>query len=588
MNSGTNIAERNLILLHHFQPEVAKGLYEHLRIQREKGIGSPYRVVPTQAGFPTLIKIEGNKRFDLHERESPLAATRMIVQSVQNQTPGVLCVCSSGLGYTPCSLAPLLSRTKVIVVEPEYDILIEALRITDWGKVLPSNRFLVMAGDQAIQQLQDILKTHGSFLKDGIRFVDGRIFEKEERKPFDGLEATALESKDTFQYRKSSPLKVNTSRYAIVSGPAHKELLPVLCEEIKSDEHEARPVFRKRPFLEFMQTEEMWWESLGRPLPAKLLSFSEKVCLPYEWERIKAYGIERYLWCYDDPFRGAVDQHSFNHFDRVYCFDPFLTKRLQKILSKPIHFLPAATTFGQGISGTPPAHLPAQFDVTFIGSTGLQRQDDRLLQLVAKRDSSYQTLEHFVTEQLTQNSRVSYDDLLSLPVEFPGYSKQARVILLQDLATFVIRLHYLTALVGTSAVIFGDQLWAEESMTGAASKLYGGQSTDFLQETPWIYHNSKININTFNVQCVNSPTVRMFDVMACGGFLLNEYRPFLETMFEIGQEIEVFHNRDELLEKINHYLEHEEERKRIASAGCERVLREHRYRDRLRIIFGGK
>ena len=112
-----------------------------------------------------------------------------------------------------------------------------------------------------------------------------------------------------------------------------------------------------------------------------------------------------------------------------------------------------------------------------------------------------------------------------------------------------------------------------------------GRNVDYLHETPWIYRRSRINLNYFNVQCVNSPTVRIFDVMACGGFLLTEYRPFIKEMFRIGEELDVFRSREEQVEKIQYYLNHENERKEIARAGQERVLREHRYRNRLPVIF---
>ena len=47
---------------------------------------------------------------------------------------------------------------------------------------------------------------------------------------------------------------------------------------------------------------------------------------------------------------------------------------------------------------------------------------------------------------------------------------------------------------------------------------------------------------------------RCQEIALCGGFVLTEYVPGIENMFEIGKEIDVFDSEDELKEKINFYL----------------------------------
>ncbi len=78
---------------------------------------------------------------------------------------------------------------------------------------------------------------------------------------------------------------------------------------------------------------------------------------------------------------------------------------------------------------------------------------------------------------------------------------------------------------------------------------------------------------------------RNFDVPGCGGFLLTEYIEKLEDLYEIGKEIDCFFNFNGLVKKIKYYLEHDEERERIAKAGYERTLRDHTSEKRLNEIF---
>lgn len=68
---------------------------------------------------------------------------------------------------------------------------------------------------------------------------------------------------------------------------------------------------------------------------------------------------------------------------------------------------------------------------------------------------------------------------------------------------------------------------------------------------------------------------RIYEVAMCGGFVLSEYVPGLEYYFELGKEIDVFYDEEDLLEKIKYYLKHEEERESIARRGYERARRDY-------------
>ncbi|MEK7075481.1 MAG: glycosyltransferase, partial [Patescibacteria group bacterium] len=86
---------------------------------------------------------------------------------------------------------------------------------------------------------------------------------------------------------------------------------------------------------------------------------------------------------------------------------------------------------------------------------------------------------------------------------------------------------------------------------------------------------------------------RNFEVPACGGFLLTEPAEDLYNFYEYEKEIVIFNSLPELIKKTVYYLNHEEERKRIAQAGYERTLMEHTWGKRFSEFFdiiqtGGK
>jgi spore maturation protein CgeB len=75
--------------------------------------------------------------------------------------------------------------------------------------------------------------------------------------------------------------------------------------------------------------------------------------------------------------------------------------------------------------------------------------------------------------------------------------------------------------------------------------------------------------------------MRLYEATGMGTMLLTDAKANLPDLFEPGQEVETYADEDELVDKIAHYLAHEDERGAIARAGQERTLREHGYEARM-------
>jgi hypothetical protein len=67
-------------------------------------------------------------------------------------------------------------------------------------------------------------------------------------------------------------------------------------------------------------------------------------------------------------------------------------------------------------------------------------------------------------------------------------------------------------------------------------------------------------------------TARTFEICGAGGFMMHERTAEAEQFFEDGKECVMFSDHDEMVDRIRHYLAHDEERRAIAWAGRQRSL----------------
>lgn len=93
-----------------------------------------------------------------------------------------------------------------------------------------------------------------------------------------------------------------------------------------------------------------------------------------------------------------------------------------------------------------------------------------------------------------------------------------------------------------------------------------------------LIHRSKIILNIsrviwFNIE--SGITVRTYQVLAHGGFLLTEYCQELEETLTPGKDVETYRDMEELNDKIAFYLKHDDARNKIAAQGHQTFLTYH-------------
>ena len=100
-----------------------------------------------------------------------------------------------------------------------------------------------------------------------------------------------------------------------------------------------------------------------------------------------------------------------------------------------------------------------------------------------------------------------------------------------------------------------------------------------------IFYLSRVNLNITQPSIETGLPQRILDIMGCGGFCLSNYQREIDDYFKIGTEIEVFHDLEELKDKVSYYLSHEEERLKISINGYRRIREEFSYLHQLKKLL---
>lgn len=104
---------------------------------------------------------------------------------------------------------------------------------------------------------------------------------------------------------------------------------------------------------------------------------------------------------------------------------------------------------------------------------------------------------------------------------------------------------------------------------------------DYYTQAPFVYRNSKINLNISLRSIGSGIPLRAFDIMGCGGFLLTNFQADFMEFFVPNEDFVYYTDYEDLLAKVDYYLTHDEERERVARNGYEKVKLYHTYEHRI-------
>ncbi len=196
-------------------------------------------------------------------------------------------------------------------------------------------------------------------------------------------------------------------------------------------------------------------------------------------------------------------------------------------------------------------------------------------------------MEEILAAQLAEPCRYMVDALMRDRLgDFMSAMAQRRPELditnwLGEMAARDKRLEMMARLARFDAHVWGDPGWSALESRGVS---YRGRAAHGDELTK-IYAAAQVQIDIGRIYQSDIITMRVFDVLACGGFLLAEHSEALVSCFEPGVEIESWRTPDELEDKVAYYLDNPKEREAIAQRGLSAVRDRHRMRQRVKQII---
>ena len=314
-------------------------------------------------------------------------------------------------------------------------------------------------------------------------------------------------------------------------------------------------------------------------------------------------------WSVDSPVPELFSNALKNEWNRIFLFDKSQYEFFRPLNPEHIFYLPLATNVKRWenviLNMTENDFTKYDADVSFVGSLYTEKSRyDTLIQIQSSPAGSAGT--HSVISPYTQGF---VDGLIEAQLKVYGYNfipdnLNERVIseiaaadsdFYEGSDTYTDTRRYLVAhqYIGMKLAAVERERTLNRLAEHFRVALYthsdtsrlkgvdclGGVNT--LTEMPKVFHASRINLNMTMRPIETGLSLRIWDILGCGGFLLTNYQAEIPEYFEIGKELETYESMEELEQKVQYYLTHEEERIEIAINGYEKTAKFHTYEMRI-------
>lgn len=308
-------------------------------------------------------------------------------------------------------------------------------------------------------------------------------------------------------------------------------------------------------------------------------------------------GIRYISWTYDSPFMYLYSATIALETNLAFVFDRATVEELHKKGITTVHYLPMAAPVAFYDSFYSGAAIRGQYqsEVSFVGSLYTEERQDQMRHLAGVSPSTAQYLEMLIGLQLQSyampvlerflNPEILADLQRVCPISIEEDELQSEAWMYANY--FLAR--QVTARERTETLeqigkLYQLKLYTPEP-TPQFPDIDNRGPVDYCNGMPYVFKNSKINLNISLKSIYSGIPLRAFDIMGCGGFLLSDFQADFGELFVPEEDYVFYTTAEDLYRKVAYYLEHEEVRKQIAKNGYEKVKEKHTYDHRVKEIL---
>lgn len=295
-------------------------------------------------------------------------------------------------------------------------------------------------------------------------------------------------------------------------------------------------------------------------------------------------------WFVDNPHL-IVHQYEkcVSPWTALFSYDEDTVPSLKEAGFVNVRYLPLGTDVERFRPDNVPVPASWKADVSFVGNSMIEKVAARLKkgglprELLSKFNRAAQAYEKSSTRSVSECLKVEEPEIYGLYQSLSDREKQlAFETAVTWQATRLYRNGLARRLLPFHPLIVGDTGWLSEFRKERASFRFM-DAISYYSQLPQFYQNSKINFNCTSKQMKGAVNQRVFDVPASGSFVLTDWRPQMDALFE-ADEMACYHAPEEIPALVEKFLNYPEERKKIVRNARKRVLAEHKWEDRLKTL----
>ncbi len=317
---------------------------------------------------------------------------------------------------------------------------------------------------------------------------------------------------------------------------------------------------------------------------------------PLVSEGCKRCGLNYISIVYDAPHVSLYSYTIVYPCNYVFLFDQTQYQELSAMGITTVHYLPLAANAGriEMLLSRPHNVKRYQSDISFVGS--LYNEDHNLFDRLSG---------------LSDYAKGYLEAIMEAQLKVYGYYFIEEVLTKRILDEMKASMPYHAGFTGiqTDEYIYGNYFIGRKltemdrirTLTSVASRhplrLYtlnrsyqapgieNMGTVDYDMEMPYVFHYSKINLNITLKSIKSGIPLRAIDIMAAGGFLLTNFQADFLEHFIPDEDFVYYEDLDDLNQKIQYYLTHDEKRERIAKNGQEKIRQFHSFESHFKQIL---